>query len=248
LLPPLFLLLLAVYLVGAITGAYSYGRVVSYLALVLQMTIAIDLYWLELKISEKTGCPETRQVIFSLGVSALLVALGFNAFVSPLLETIPPEETNPLEKYFFLSQYTGQEDVILTQLPTSMVVPTFGGKVVAFDRPLAFVPDASQRRQDVLRFFDPLTSQAERQKILAKYGVGYILLEKNESSNWEQLRPLIAPFGKLIYRGKRFLLYQVNLAAQGSSSAYKTWHMNTCHPPGVMVYPLQTYGLRNFPV
>jgi hypothetical protein len=209
-LPWMFGMLLGVYLFGWITGAYSYGRVISYMAVILQVTIAIYLSQLEVKLFSSVKSPQFWQAAFSIGFMLLLAAFSFRPFVSPLLETVAPEDTNPLEKYYFLSQYTGQYDVILTQLPSSMVVPTFGGKVVAYDRPLAFVPDAMQRRQDVLRFFNPQTGEKEREAILKNYGVKFILLEKNELSDWETVRPLLAPFSELIYRGKRFLLYQVD--------------------------------------
>jgi hypothetical protein len=209
-LPWMFTALLGVYMLGWVTGAYSYGRAISYLGFILQIVIAIYLVKIELWVAARADRPAIWQTVFSLGFTLLLVLLTLTSQVIPLAETLKPIEGNHLEKYLFLAQYTDQYDVILTDLPTSMVVPTFGGKVVAFDRPMPFVTDAPQRRADVLQFYDPQTSIEERQSILEKYKVKYILLEKKPEADWEATRQIIAPFGDLIYRGKRFLLYKVN--------------------------------------
>lgn len=208
-LPWMFAALLGVYLFGWLNGSYSYGRVISYLGVILQITIAIYMLKLEGWVGVRFQAAQAGRAIFSLGTALLLILVTLTAQVIPLIETIQPQESNNLEKYLFLSQYTGQYDVTLTDLPTSMIVPTFGGKVVAYDRPLPFVSDMGQRKEDVLRFYDPQTSVNDRQEILKKYAVKYILLEKKPEADWETTRALVAQFGELIYRGKRFLLYAV---------------------------------------
>ena len=208
-LPWMFAALLAVYLLGWVTGAYSYGRVMSYLGILLQISMAGFLLKLENRLIEQRPAAPGRPALFSLGVTAALLLVTLPTQLIPVIKTVAPEDGNHLEKYLFLAEYTGQYDVILTDLPTSMIVPTFGGKVVAYDRPLAFVTDSAQRKTDVLRFYDPQTSAAVRWEILDKYQVKYILLEKKPEANWEAVRPLVAAYGDLIFRGKRFLLYQV---------------------------------------
>ena len=205
----MFAALLAIYLIGWVTGAYSYGRVVSYLGVILQITIAIYLLKLEYLAGARFRSLPAGQAIFSLGISLALILATLTTQVIPLFETVAPQEGNHLEKYLFLTQYTGQYDVVLTDLPTSMIVPTFGGKVVAYDRPLPFVMDVEQRRADVLRFYDSQTTLEERREILTKYEVKYILLEKKPEDDWEATRARIAQVSELIYRGKRFLLYEV---------------------------------------
>lgn len=208
-LPWMFAALLAVYLLGWVTGAYSYGRVMSYLGILLQISMAGFLLKLENRLIEQRPAAPGRPALFSLGVTAALLLVTLPTQLIPVIKTVAPEDGNHLEKYLFLAEYTGQYEVILTDLPTSMIVPTFGGKVVAYDRPLAFVTDSAQRKADVLGFYDPQTSAAARWEILDKYQVKYILLEKKPEANWEAVRPLVAAYGDLIYRGKRFLLYQV---------------------------------------
>ena len=208
-LPWMFIVLLAVYVYGWATASFSYGRVMSYLGVILQITIAVYLLKLELFAGDRFRKAPTGQALFSLIATLALFGLTWNSQIMPFFNTVIPGDGNHLEKYLFLSEYTDQYDVILTDLDSSMIVPTFGGKVVAYARPLPFVADADQRVDDVNRFYDPQTSRAERSEILKKYAVNYILLEKKPEANWEETRRIIAPFSELVYRGKRFLLYRV---------------------------------------
>ena len=210
-LPWMFLMLLGLYLLGGITGNYSYGRVISYVAIILQITIAIFLERMEERLTKAAQYSNIWQVGFSLVFTFLLVTISFEPFIRPLLTSYNSEGTVQWDKYTWLSRYTNQSDVIMAQLPTSLIVPTISGKVVAFDRPQPFVLDAVQRQEDVLHFFSEKTSQEERKQILSKYKVNFILLEKSDIADWEVLRPLIAPFGDLVFRGKRFLLYKVKI-------------------------------------
>jgi hypothetical protein len=204
----MFLMLLGVYLLGAVTGAYSYGRAIAYLALILDTLMAIYLVKLEMKLSPAAS--PGKQMLFSIGFTALLIALTFKPLIQPMIGSLQPEIGDRYEKYYFLSQYTGQYEVILSDLNLSAMVPTFGGKVVAFYRPLAFISDQQERRSEVARFFSENATTEYSQKVINKYQVKYVLLEKTDSSNWEAIRARIAPFTELVYRGKRFLLFVVN--------------------------------------
>lgn len=201
--------LLVVYILGGISGAYSYGRVISYLGMILQMVSAIYLMKFELWVSRPAPYSPLRQAVFSIASLILLIVLTYPTMIAPVMDIVAPSEENRLEKYYFLSQYTHQDDVIITPLSTSLVVPTFGGKVVAFDRPMPFIPDEEQRRAAVQEFFDPQTTYEERWRILETYQVDFILLEKQPEVDWESMRAWIVPHGEVIYSGKRFLLYRV---------------------------------------
>lgn len=201
-----------VYLFGWLTGAYSYGRVISYIALILQIIIAIFLAQWESKITSAGVPSPPSQAVFSGAILFLLVILTANSQLLPAFQGIALKTDDRYDRFQFLGSYTQRDDVILAPSGLNLFVPTFGGRVVDFDRPLAFVPDQAERKASVARFFTTQDSLVDRMETLKKYGVDYILLEKTESSNWSAMRSLIAPYAELVYRGKRYLLFSVNLA------------------------------------
>jgi hypothetical protein len=60
--------------------------------------------------------------------------------------------------------------------PTSWAVPSSRGRIVAATHYELFTPDQAQRHRDVRAFFGP-AGPAERQRILERYNVKYLLLE-----------------------------------------------------------------------
>jgi hypothetical protein len=73
------------------------------------------------------------------------------------------------------------------------MIPTFGGKIVASQHPLAFVPDHVDRQADVVRFFAPGTSIDERRELMARYDAKFVLLRNGRTAppdEEEQLRSL----------------------------------------------------------
>lgn len=104
------------------------------------------------------------------------------------------------DTYGFLTGCTGQYDVILTDLGlSSVVVPTFGGKVVAPPGPTAFVPDWEMRAADVKTYFRT-SSSAQRRRILDKHNVSFVLL------NVSQFDRAGAGVGKRIARHEQLVL------------------------------------------
>jgi hypothetical protein len=85
------------------------------------------------------------------------------------------------DAYGFLAGCTGQYDVILTDMGfSSLVVPTFGGKLVATGYSIPFVNDTATRQADVERFLAPDGTMADRRAILTRCGVYYPLVDQAE--------------------------------------------------------------------
>jgi len=60
---------------------------------------------------------------------------------------------------------TKQDELVLADIEPSWIIPTLGGKVVATDHPLAFVPDWYIRKWQVMEFFNPETTANRRIEI-----------------------------------------------------------------------------------
>jgi hypothetical protein len=99
------------------------------------------------------------------------------------------------------------DDVVLADLWTGGPVPALRGRIVAAWQPLAFVSDHETRQQDVARFFGWQALPKERQEILRRYSVTYLLLDRSR-----QPRGLVKDlrgFGHPVHEDERFLLLRV---------------------------------------
>jgi hypothetical protein len=110
------------------------------------------------------------------------------------------------KNYLFLSRFAGQYDVVLSDIKSSWILPTFGGKVVAAIHPLAFVPDHDIRRSDLDSFFNRETTFTERQRIIHKYNTNYLLLNKSKKKIWRDLRQSFMTRGRVVFESDSFIL------------------------------------------
>ena len=92
-------------------------------------------------------------------------------------------------------QRTGRTDVVLADPSSSFEVPAWGGKVVGWNGAVGFIPDIAQRRSDVAAFFDPATSEADRQAILGRYHVQWILFDRGSRGMTADLEVAIDRLG-----------------------------------------------------
>jgi hypothetical protein len=178
----------AVYLWGGLSGNFTYGRILSFIILVLHIAVGSWFADLEQRVRYGSYRPLTAAVVY--GGLAVLLLVGVVGVSPGLLRTIPapllPDSLRSdarlgkvSDRYGFLADCTGQYDVILTDLGfSSLAVPTFGGKVVTTGYPIPFVGDKATRDSDVERFFSPDATTTDRRSILAKYRVSYLLVEE----------------------------------------------------------------------
>jgi len=201
----MLVMLLGIYAFGAISGNYSYGRVIAYIVLLLHVTIAEHLSILESRVHQIHAPTWFQRLIVPASVMALALLLSFAPLRSTLAHASLKQEPT-YKSYMFLSQFTGQYDVVMSDIKSSWIVPTFGGKVVAASNPLAFVPDYGVRRADLDRFFDRETVLSERQKIIQKYKANYLLLSKSEDVSWQDLKQSFMFQGQVEFESDRFVL------------------------------------------
>ena len=205
----MLLLLSGVYIFGAITGMGILGRTISYIMLLLQFFIAEFIADFE----TRKRLPNIAGWLQPLLVSAGVVLVCLLLFGRPFGRTVKlslPGRPSTYQDYLFLSDRTAQYDVILADLDTSEMVPAFGGKVVALDQPLSFVPDYSGRQSDVERFFTRQVPTSERLETIEKYKVDYLLVNKHANEDWEELVTSFSSFGVIDYEND--LLVLISLA------------------------------------
>lgn len=198
-----------IYAFGTISGKYSYGRVISFIVLLLHIGIAEHLSMLESVIQKIRGSSWLQRLILPASVIVIAVLLSSIPLTITLARTLH-EQPPPYKSYLFLSQFIRQYDVVLSDTDTSWMVPTFGGKIVAAKHPLAFVPDQDVRKADIDRFFDRETAKGERQKIMDKYRVKFLLLRRVGGPGWQELQQSFMSYGKLAYESDTFVLIMLS--------------------------------------
>ncbi len=198
-----FIGLSAIYAYGAITKSWAYGRVLSFMMILLQLAIAA---WLA---EQEAGWKDsTRRAKLAVSAVAVLVFIQvFGLCWSVLRKDLPRVAAGPRDLSFLLS-HVGSDEVVLSDLETSHKVPAFRGRVVAINYPLAWV-DHEPRQQDVAAFFRETTGPAQRAAILGKYRVDFLLLSKSEPALSADLEASLRGLGPIAYRDDHFVLIRI---------------------------------------
>lgn len=205
-------ILLAIYLVGFATGNYIYGRVISFMVLLLQLELARFVARRE-SIGDAGGAPPpwTSWTGAAVASCALLSA--------PTLVKMARDLRYPgtYADYTFLRGEVGQYDVMMTDGRIPLVAASFGGKLVSARNPLAFVSasDHWARRADVQTFFSAATTQTERRQLLRKYGASFVLVPRSAGADSALVsESALRALGSVAYVNDHFLLVRVDSSAQ----------------------------------
>jgi hypothetical protein len=92
-------------------------------------------------------------------------------------------EKRPYPDYATVLANVRPDDVVLAIEPVAWPIPTWSGKIVSSLHGQAFIPDETARHHDVAAFFSALASTMERQLIVNRYHVGYILLDDTQPTS-----------------------------------------------------------------
>lgn len=213
------LALIVVYFFGWFTGKYSYGRDITFIVILMQILLASQFAHFEMRYSQLFP----RAILtyrVSLGIILLCLASSWiyptftrsltvlNSLVSG--RTVSNQHT--FKNLTFLPQFINKGSVVLSDLDTSWLVPSFGGKVIGALHVQAFVADDAQRRIDLIDFFSKDATFARRQAIIQKYQPEYFLINKYATKDWRELLNEIDSFSKMtqVYENDQYLLFRFN--------------------------------------
>jgi len=202
------------YGLGAVTGSYGVGRIVSQFAIILQIMLGGAVGDFEVRF--RNG---ERQIAIPLALLAgftLAMNIGTQGFrLSIDRGNIPTVgmaingltgQRNDFSEWRFLPDYVDQYDVVLADMQTSWREPSFGGKVVASIHPVHWVHDVKQRKRDVPEFFSPDTTRSRRVEIISRYCASYILLNNDSGADNKPYHLL----GTELYRNAKLTLIQID--------------------------------------
>ena len=198
----ILIVLSAISIICLITKTWMFGRVISFIMIILQIIIAIWVSEVESKALKKNF-----SYIF-LYVSIICFTLFFANKAKYIIKRSITKCENDYDKYAFLSQFTKQYDIILSDINTSLIVPVFGGKVVATGFPLPWVMDLQERRNSIEIFFSDSCNEKERIYIINRYHANFILINKKAITSPIMINDL-NNLGKQIYSDQNFILIKL---------------------------------------
>lgn len=197
----IFIATASIYGFGYLTGRYSFGRIISYTIIMIQISCAVAMFRFEAW-AQSLAPKATRVGQLAVCLVLLLCAVQWLPTSARRLLTV----TNSLwldrtvsneiiyKDYRFLPNQIEQDAIVFADINTSWLLPSFGAKVIAAKHPVAFVETAQQRAQDVMIFFEPSTGIQTRTSLLKKYQAEYLLLNKGLVTNWAQIYAQFARF------------------------------------------------------
>lgn len=192
-----------VYIGGYVFGQFGIGRIVSFVAVFMQIALAIQLAIIENeKINNRSwsALPVVFYVIVIISLNPINRAVLSRAYMG--LRGIKYNYSN----YEILKNDVQQYDVILSDINTSWMIPTFNGKIIASRHIAHWVDDHSQRKSDLKKFFSIETEQSEKYEIMNRYNVDFILVNKNifkETSEYEK-------YGNNVSENQDFVLIKIS--------------------------------------
>lgn len=183
-----------VYFLGQLTGKYSYGRDITFIVLLAQILIGDRIAGIETSLHQANArFANILRVVLVVGLMASAMSWLIPTFTRSLtaLNSVRiGRQVSNQQMYAnltFLPRFVKPGDVVLSDIETSWLVPTFSGKVIAGLHAQAFVADHDMRVRDLIRFFDPQSDSVDRHAIIETYHPGFLLLDKQATPNWQTI-------------------------------------------------------------
>lgn len=207
---------LAAYGYGYVTQDWSFGRLISSAQITGAILLADER---AIAVRGAAGLARGGGVLLR-SVQALTLTLlllggfsmrnGFQALPDRVLADLPAgwvrsyvDEVR-ISAFDFLAKNHRVYPVVISDLYTSLEIPTFGSRVVAFARTQAFV-DTTERGDDLATFYSPTTTAEVRRRIIAKYGASLLVVPVDQLQVDPGLyRPLIE-LGRVVSRNGHFV-------------------------------------------
>lgn len=198
----------AIYFWGFLTQQWSFGRSLAQTILILHIIFAD---WFA-SIKNRKEIPfDIRYMI--VACVFILLFLSIKNIPVPFWNQYRIQNNRDYDHLNFIAELTSRKDIILTDRYSGILVPSFGGKVVGYDLIYkgqeAFLSDGNTRIRDMEHFFDENTSLLDREQILKKYNVDFVLINKNITPLSPSLYNFLKDRGNIAYEKNEYLLVSI---------------------------------------
>lgn len=210
-----FASLCTLYFLGFLTGHYSYGRIISFCILLLHLLAAEGLARFEINLQHtRRIAVQTYRVLLFL--SLLFFSLTWLPSTLTRMLTIVNQASKhqsinnqiTYKNLLFISKYLKHNDLVLSDIETSWLIPTFGGKVIAALHPQAFIPDLLTRQKNIEVFFHSDTGKDQRLSILRQYHPDFLVLDQ-QLINASLIEAELADFVEFVDGNNQYKLYKI---------------------------------------
>ncbi|MER7349492.1 hypothetical protein ABT390_29240 [Streptomyces aurantiacus] len=170
-----FALGVLVFVLGGVSGHYSWGRALPAALLPAQVAAAV-------KAAGVVRADRVRQVFAGVLAAALAVGawtqagtLGYVLPSGALPSAATEKYRPPWPGYRWITPWVRYGDVVLAKTFPARQIPAYGAYTVAPGYPDFFLPDEVARADAVRRYFAPRTPRAERVEVLRRYRVRWVV-------------------------------------------------------------------------
>ncbi|MGW0336150.1 hypothetical protein ACWD0J_30600 [Streptomyces sp. NPDC003011] len=176
----------AVFVVGGVSGHWSWGRVVPGVMIPAQIAAAVETV-------RVVGVMKTTEVgerwgrwwgvgwgcvlagALAVGAWAQAGTLGYVVGRGVLPAVVEARYREPWAGYHWITPWVEYGDVVMARTGAARQIPAYGAYTVAPGYPDFFLPDEGRRGVAVRRYFDAGTSAGERREIVRVYGVRWVV-------------------------------------------------------------------------
>jgi hypothetical protein len=189
--------LLIIYIYGYFTKQYGYGRLISFLVMIMHLVIAA---WF----AKQKFLPGSGKLAISFLFFLLMLLFPFFHFGLLTKNTIPGLLPKDHKELGLLQSYLPKEVNILGDAKTILYLPAYGVKVTTSLYPAYWIGDNKQRRTDMENYFGEHQNDSLRKEILDKYKLRYIIIGKNSNTVSGAAREFSYSVGDRIFCGDAY--------------------------------------------
>ncbi|MBQ0828948.1 hypothetical protein J5Y05_20975 [Streptomyces sp. RG38] len=194
-----FVLGVAVFAAGGLTGHWSWGRVLPAALIPAQLAAALEAL--------EPARPRVRAawataLAGSLAVGAWAQAgtVGHATGRAALPRVVGAEYRRPWTGYHWITPWVRRGDVVMARVAPSRQIPAYGAYTVAPGYPDVFLADAADREAAVDRYFAPETAADVRRETERRYGVRWVVDRDGALGMDAELREVArGPHGQVLY-------------------------------------------------
>jgi hypothetical protein len=212
--------LAAVYAYGWVYNVGSFSRSLTFLHFVSVTILAEELVRAQGMLAHLGTAAAPARRFVAVFVAALVamgvfnLRNGFKVLPDSMVSDLPYEWAHDqvgftrFDDFRFLEEHHDDYPVVIADVYTSLEVPAFGSRTVAFARVQPFV-DTNERSADLGRFFSPDATEADRRAIIRRYHARLVIVTTEQLRDKpDDYEPVVA-LGRVVECNHRFVFIEI---------------------------------------
>ncbi|WP_316753972.1 hypothetical protein [Streptomyces herbicida] len=195
-----FVLGAAVFVLGGVSGHYSWGRALPAALIPAQLAAALEVLPGEGRTrAVRAGWAVTLAAALAVGAWTQVGTVGYVVPKGALPGAVAAKYRAPWVGYRWITPWVKYGDVVMARTFPARQIPAYGPYTVAPGYPDVFLPDEGRRTAAVRRYFAAGTPRSERQGIAREYGVRWVVDTGNAPRDAGLRAVAHGPGGQVLY-------------------------------------------------